>query len=832
MGDAFAVWRHTKMIVLVALTAALYAALLIPFKSIPILPGFSEIRPANVVPIIAGVLFGPAASWGSAIGNLIGDFFGTLGPGSFFGFIGNFLLGYLPYRLWRLLAPRWRPTGHPALWPIFFIVTVVPAAACAVFISWGVCILLGLVPYEVLCPLIMFNNSVAGIVLGVILLPLIYPRAARWRLVCWEIMSEEELGDSPLAWPAAIGVTVFSAAGLEAVHLIRAGGPGAMTTVRAVTTVSALGILFCAALMARRPSAVAVATETTAELPRRPDAPAVEFDSVSFRYLNASGYALRSASLQQQPGEMRCVMGATGAGKSTLCMCVSGIIPWLEPGDFSGAVRLFGTEISGLPPRALAGRVGAVLQDFETQLLGTRVETAIATALENLAMPPDEIEARIARAMERLGIYHLRFRDPTTLSGGEKQRAAIAAALALQPDVVVLDEPTTDLDPAGREQVAEAWQRLHEEGCTLLVAEHAPEVALQADVLTVLRGGEVVFDGPPWRLLSDARRCRELGIMPAEEAEIIEALDIPAPPAPDDLPGYLQSLNPRIDATALPPAAIQTPALGDVIVEVRGLAVSYDGAPVLKGVDLTVREGELLAILGRNGSGKTTLAKAIDGLLPRVSGEILVMGADPLRLRRPEVARRVGMLFQNPDHQLIAATVREEVQLGPRLAGLPKEKAREGVEWALEITGLTHLADADPFTLPKGLRQKVALASVLAFRPPIILFDEPTTGLDGPEQVEMMELLSRLAGQGHAIVVITHAVWAAARYASRVALIAGGEILADGSPRQVFADAETLQKAGVESPPCVRLSQTLFGQILLSPAEFGRYVRVQQGGQG
>ncbi|MBC7287464.1 MAG: ABC transporter ATP-binding protein [Armatimonadetes bacterium] len=723
------------------------------------------------------------------------------------------------------MAPRRPPSGSPAQWPVFLLVTVVPAAACAVVISWGVCIILGLVPYKVLCPFIAFNNSVAGFVLGIILLPLVYPRALRWRLVYWEIMSEQEVGDSAVAWPAAISATGFSALGLAAAYLMRSASPYA-NHVPAVATVSALGLLAASALMARWPRTAPADRQSGGELAKRPDVPAIEVRRVTFRYLSASSPALRDVSFTQEPGEMRCVMGATGAGKSTLCLCVSGVIPWLEPGEFSGQVSIFGTPVSGLPARIVASRVGTVLQDFETQLLGSRVETAVAAALENMGLPVSEIEERVTLALQVLGISHLRRRDPTQLSGGEKQRAAIAAALARQPDVVVLDEPTTDLDPAGRDDVAEAWAELRSRGCTLLIAEHAPEVALQADRLTVLSQGEVAFDGPPWELLCDPLRCRQLSVMPAEEAEIAAALGIQPLAAPGLLLDRLSEANAQLVADRLPEAAVTAPTPGDIVVEVCDLVAGYGSGDVLRGVSLAVRQGELLAVLGRNGSGKTTLAKCIDGLLAPTSGSVRVLGHDPSAMPRPEVAKRAGMLFQNPDHQLIAATVREEVELGPRLARIPPQQARENAEWAISVTGLEPVVDADPLALPKGLRQKVALASVLAFRPPLILFDEPTTGLDGTEQLSMMELLTELARSGHAVVMITHAVWAAARYATRVALMADGQVVKDGAPREVFADADALAASGVAPPPSVSISHRLFGQILLSPQEFGMYAKV------
>lgn len=818
------------MVVLVALTAALYAALLVPFKPIPIIPGITELRPANVVPIVASLLFGPAAAWGAAIGNLVGDFFGTLGPGSFFGFIGNFLLGYLPYRLWRAWARGREPAGAAGLMPLFLAVCLVAAAACGVVIAWGVD-LLGLVPFKILATVITLNNTLAGFVLGIILLPLLYPRAKRWRLLCGQIMAEEELAQSPWGWATCAVVTVLSVggAGWAALlwaqpELLPAWAVG--DAVRPTATLLAAAIMAASWLTAWRPRPSGPTYETgdvttlTVE-----GAPAIEVCDLTFTYTGAPRPALMAVTLHQQPGQFRAIMGATGAGKTTFCGALAGVVPWLTGGECQGIVRLFGAEATGQPPRVLAGLVGLLLQDFETQLLGTTVEGALAFPLENLGVEPDAIRRRIDDALRTVGIEALKARAPETLSGGEKQRAALAAVLAMAPRVLVMDEPTTDLDPEGRAQARSAWERLRAAGYTLVVAEQDPEIALQADVLTVLRDGKVAYDGPPQELLRSPAACRQLGIRAPEVAEIAAALGLDPTCDEGELTRELGRAEVRMGG-ALPPAAEVWPAPGGELASARNLTAGYGATEVIRGVNFCVREGELVAVLGRNGSGKTTLARCLDGLLAPREGHVTLGGDDPGNLRRDAVARRAGLLFQNPDHQIIAATVLEEVQMGPRLAGLTGEETRRNVEWALGVTGLTDLAGEDPFALPKGLRQKVALASVLAFRPPLIIFDEPTTGLDGPEQEEMMCLLGELARAGHGVIVITHAVWVAARYASRVVLLSEGRIIADGSPREILGARALLAGAGVEPPASVRVSRAMGWPPLLSPQEFSRFLRL------
>lgn len=836
MRDAILMWRHTKMVVLVALTAALYAALLVPFKPIPLVPGITELRPANVVPVVCSLLFGPAAAWGSAIGNLVGDFFGTLGPGSLFGFIGNFLLGYLPYRLWRLLVRRGDLSATTVLFFGLFDVCFLSAASCALVIAWGVD-LLGLVPFKVLGTLITINNFVASFFLGLVLMPLLYPRARRWGLLYWEIMPEDELADGPLAWLGVGLIVALTLAGTSWTALLWFGADripawAGGIDVRGGATVIALALLIASALLARPGGRLRIPppVDILRDEPMGDKSPrAIDVRDVTFTYAGGHHPALSEISFRQEKGQFRCVMGATGAGKTTLTLALSGVVPWLQPGDFRGIVNIFGTTVSDMPPRHLAGRVGLVQQDFEAQLLGSQVESAVAFPLENLAAAPDVLQMRVDQALRDVDIENLRDRDPNLLSGGEKQRVVLASILALRPDIVVLDEATTDLDPAGRHHVLDSWERLREAEYTLVVTEHDPHIAALADVLTVLKDGAIAFDGRPGDLLSHPARCRELGVLPTEAAEIAAAVGLPPLLEEHELVDGLRAAGAYLaDPSALGDKVEDWPTPGATLVFADELEAGYGDRTVLRDMDLEVREGEVVALLGRNGSGKTTLAKCINGLLAPSSGTIRLAGQDPRQMKRTEVARLAGMVFQNPDHQIIATTVLEELYLGPRLAGIDEATARDGVDWAIHMTGLEAFVNEDPFVLPKGLRQKVALAAILAFRPPAIIFDEPTTGLDGPEQVEIMELLRRLAHEGHAVLVITHAVWAAARYAKRVVLLHEGERLASGSPRAVMDQIVNLRRAGIEPPVSVRVSREVFGQVLLAPADYGAHVRLRR----
>jgi len=841
--DAFAVWRNTRSIVLVALSAGVYAAVLIPFKAIPLIPGITEIRPANAIPPVLSLLFGPPAAWGCAIGNLIGDFFGSIGPGSAFGFVGNFLLGYLPYRLWKAWAPRWRAKGSAAQLPLLWLVTIISSAACALVIAFGVD-WLGQVPFQVLFPLITLNNAVMGVVIGPILLALMYPRAARWGLLAEDVHEAEDLRNGLLAPVAGLVVLAACAGGwvlLRDPTLLTAWVPKigveegkmpppfAMTPLRAGSGLASLVLLVATALLARLPRLIP--RKGGREPPASAGAgPALAFEHVGYRYKAGRGAALRDLCLTVQPGSFVALMGRTGAGKSTLCRCANGLVPQFIAGDFAGSVSALGVPVSQLPVREHAGLVGVVFQDFEAQLVSSDVSLEVAFAMENLGVPRDEMQTRVADTLARVGLQGFEQRDPATLSGGEKQRLAIASVLAARPKLLVLDEPTTDLDPQGKQEVFAAARDLVREGLTVLMAEHEPDHALVADRVIALAEGRIAYDGPSRELLTDPTRCLELGIRPPEVPACLAAIGAGERPATINEAVELGRrlglrLNQEAFAEVRRAEGERAASYGDLLIDVRDLVYEYTpGVEAVAGVSLTIREGEFVALLGQNGSGKTTLAKHLNGLLKPTSGTVSGIGGPPKRAVRtgePPATLAVGYVFQDPDHQIFCATVREEVAFGPRTLGLDLRR----VEEALEATGLTGLADADPFTLTKGERQAVAVASALACDPRVLVLDEPTTGLDGPQQERMMGLLRELNARGHTILIITHSMWAAASYAHRVVVMDSGKVIGDAPTREVFANAEVLAQAALRPTATAELSQALFGVTLLSPEEFGRVVK-------
>ncbi len=554
---------------------------------------------------------------------------------------------------------------------------------------------------------------------------------------------------------------------------------------------------------------------------------AVQARGLSFTYRAGSGTAserpaLNDVSLDLPAGGLTWLMGRTGAGKSTLCLCLNGVIPAMQPGEFAGEVVVGGERISGRHVYEIADRVGALFQDFEAQLLASDVEREVAFGLENAGMSRDEMRRRVDEALELVGLSDLRDRDPATLSGGQKQRLALAAVLAPQPSVLVLDEPTTDLDPRGKRLLTQIVRNLSQQGITLLIAEHDANDALAADSLIALHDGEKRFDGPPRELLGDPDRCRDLGVLPPQLSELRERLGLAdLPLEPEAAARVLEDGGWSLDADEYARLTDHMPSVGAPIIEMEDVSFAYPGTEdlALRDVSLTISEGEFVVVLGENGSGKSTLARHLNGLLTCTSGVVRVGGRDTLEQTVRDLAPRVGYLFQNPDHQIFSSSVREELAFGPRNLDLSEKEVAERVDYALELTELSGWEERDPFVLTKGERQRVALASVLACRPRVIVFDEPTTGLDGLQQRTMMELLRRLNEGGQTVIVITHCTWAAAEYAHRALLLDEGALIADRPVREVFGEDELAARTGQVAPPITRLTRRLGAKTLLSVEE-------------
>jgi energy-coupling factor transporter ATP-binding protein EcfA2 len=594
---------------------------------------------------------------------------------------------------------------------------------------------------------------------------------------------------------------------------------------------------------------VAGSPSTTPSDDRAADATqAVAVEDVSYTYPDGERPALSRVSFEVGAGEMVGVMGASGAGKSTLAKCLNRIVPEFEGGAFAGVVRIGGRSLDGARVWEVAPQVGMVFQDFEAQLFSTNVAHEVAFAMEQVGMDREEMVRRIRPALEAVGLGGFEHRDPTSLSGGEKQRLAIASVLALRPAIIVLDEPTTDLDPEGKAEVFALIRSLREQGLSLIVIEHEAEVLRGADRLVLIREGEIIAEGAPRDLMTRIELLEECGVHPPDINRVLALSGMAAHAASvDEAEALIRRALPRLGASSRTPdapsmpascdaapregAALETPTDGAApadahpLVEVRSVSFNYpDGPPVLDSIDLRIAPGDFVAIIGQNGSGKTTLAKHLVGLLRPSAGVVMLNGRDRTTMRPAETAAEVGYVFQNPDHQIFAATVEDEVAFGPLNFDLAPGDVERRCDEVLRAVGLENARKLDPFLLGKGERQRLAVASVLALRPRLLILDEPTTGLDYREQRRMMALVTELNRDGIAIVMITHTPWLVAEYARRVVLMRRGRKLYDGGVREFFAHDELLASSSFRPPEATELSRR-FGTVALGPDELTAWLR-------
>jgi energy-coupling factor transport system ATP-binding protein len=502
---------------------------------------------------------------------------------------------------------------------------------------------------------------------------------------------------------------------------------------------------------------------------------------------------------------MTVICGASGAGKTTLARICDRSIPSFFAGELEGDVWLLGERCQDQAVSDFAGRIGFVSQDFDAQLFSTSVIAEIAFGLEQLGVPETEMDRRIATSLAAVGLEGFADRDPASLSGGEKQRLAIAALLALEPELLVLDEPTTDLDPQGKEEVLSVLRSLRACGQTLIVVEHETRAAEMADQVVLLHAGRIVACGPPSQVLSDVALLEANAVRPPDLVKLASCLGwAEIPPSVEEAARRLGV--PRRPAVASGSSCPQSQ--GATVLAAEDLSFRYPDAeaPALRGVSLAIRQREFVALLGQNGSGKTTLARCLAGLLVPAGGRVELCGRPLDAWTIPQRAARIGYVFQNPDQQIFTARVEDEVAFGPRQLGLAEREVQERVRDALALVGLAEQAEADPFWLGKNERQRLAVAAVLAMRPQVVILDEPTTGLDQQEQRALLRLIASLREQGMAVLMITHNPWLVIEGAERCVLLANGEAIFDGGLPDLLGQPELWKRARFRVPPLVELA--------------------------
>jgi len=495
-------------------------------------------------------------------------------------------------------------------------------------------------------------------------------------------------------------------------------------------------------------------------------------EDLSFRYRSRDVLAIQDINLSIEPAQVVLLAGASGCGKTTLIRCINGLIPRSYKGVLTGRVLLQGQEVTELSLARISQMVGTVLQDPERQILGSIVRNEVAFGLENLGWERTDIRAAIDAALDRLKINHLRERQTHFLSGGEKQKVALAGVLAMRPNILVLDEPLASLDPASAQEALELVRRLADEGMTVLMVEHRVEDVLRIHPERVLfmKDGRIHYDGTPENIQKNVE-YREVKL-PARM--ILTAAREDPPPA---------EIQPLPSASA----GTQSP-----MVEFKDVAFAYEGGPeILHHIDLKINRGDVIAVLGPNGAGKTTLVKHAIGLLKPSSGQVLVNGQDTHHLSVAEIASTLGYVFQSPSHMLFAPTVREELAFGPTNLKHPAEQIREEVSQAVEIVNLGGYEETPPLSMSFGQQKRVSIAAILAMRSRILVMDEPTAGQDYKNYITFMNSILQLPAF-EAILFITHDIDLAVIYANRVLLVNNGQIVTDGPPYEVLRDQQRL----------------------------------------
>jgi energy-coupling factor transport system ATP-binding protein len=504
----------------------------------------------------------------------------------------------------------------------------------------------------------------------------------------------------------------------------------------------------------------------------------IRFDQVTVTYPDAPAPTLRTVDLHVPEGELCLVVGRTGSGKSTLLRAVNGLVPHFTGGTLAGRVTVAGRDTATHPPRELADVVGVVGQDPQAGFVTDVVEDELAYGMESLGLAPDLMRRRVEETLDLLGLAGLRARPLATLSGGQRQRVAIGSVLTAHPAVLVLDEPTSALDPPAAEEVLAALQRLvHDLGLTVLLAEHRLErVVHYADRLVHVPGsGAPLQVGTPADVLATspiAPPVVELGRL---------AGWTPLPLSIRDARRRAGELRQRL--AHVPHAADRPPlpAPGEEVLTTCDLGVRYGPVIALRAVSLTVRRGEVVALMGRNGAGKSSLLRALTGLATPATGAVRVVGAAPAALTPRQLVSRVGLVPQEAGDLLYADTVAAECAAADRDAAAPAGTAR-----ALLDRLVPGLADsAHPRDLSEGQRLGLVLAIVLTAAPPLLLLDEPTRGLDYAAKRRLVTVLHQLAREGHAVVLATHDVELAAAVSTRTVVLADGEVVVDGPTPQV-----------------------------------------------
>ncbi|MCK4591510.1 MAG: energy-coupling factor transporter ATPase [Candidatus Latescibacteria bacterium] len=543
----------------------------------------------------------------------------------------------------------------------------------------------------------------------------------------------------------------------------------------------------------------------------------IENLSFQYRYRDNSFNALDGIDLEIEQGESVAIMGANGSGKTTLAWCINGL---LLPNSGKVMVDGLSTHRPEQIP-AIRRRVGMVFQNPDNQIVTTTVEREIAFGLENIGIPPIQMHQRINWALKHFDLEQYRYHPPHRLSGGEKQRLAIASVLAMAPKYLILDEPTSLLDPRGKREVNRMLKQIQAAGSvgcgtthgagqvTVIHITQSPEEALGADRLIVLSQGKIVLDGPPQTVFQQCDQIWALGLDLPLQMRFKMANNA------DEGDRHLEKL---FDSEELDKPSSQGKGEKPVKISTHNLSHIYDdGLPThkeaLSNVSIDIKKGEFLALVGPTGSGKTTLAQHFNGLLKPTSGQVKVEGEDlwDKGIDLQKVRQKVGLVFQFPEFQLFEEKVAEDVAFGPRNLGIAEEQVQQRVKQALEAVELDFDAfgQRSPMHLSQGEKRRVAIAGVLAMDPEVIVLDEPTVGLDPRGTKQIIRTLKALHRQGKTVVIISHNMDLVVQLAERMTVLSEGKVVLSGSLKDVFSHSDFMVSIGLDLPHIIKITKEL-----------------------
>lgn len=543
----------------------------------------------------------------------------------------------------------------------------------------------------------------------------------------------------------------------------------------------------------------------------------IKIENLKYQYPFAEKLALDGITCEIRPGEFIGVIGRNGSGKSTFCQSLTGLVPNFYRGSYGGKVWIDQSEVKRVEVDDLCQKVGSVFQNPFNQITGSKatVYEEIAFGLENFGVPKEEMEVRIEESLRLLDIEEYRDRAPFDLSGGQMQRMAIASIMAMKPEVIILDEPTSQLDPQGSEAVFKAIQSLSKQGITVIMVEHKVEkIAAYSDRVMLLDQGKLIAMDTPQAVFSRPD-LEKYGVVAPTFTRICKQLGM-------KLPGSSYYPVTLEEASQLLAKNRGGKCMNQI--SISNLEFSYHpDKKILKGLNIILDERST-AIIGQNGAGKTTFVKLLKGLIRPTAGKIMLNGQDLSEQSVAKIAKSIGLIFQNPDDQIFKHTVLDEIMFGPLRMGMTHSQAEQAARKTMSLLGLDGFDKVNPYDLGLSDRKMVSIAAIVAMDTQVVIFDEPTIAQDDAGKKQIQSVIQLLREQGKIVISILHDMDFVAETFERALVFAQGEVLLDGSVREVFSQKDVLEKAYLSQPTTMQLCQALgYDDVFLTPEEFIAY---------